>query len=140
NVGKQLNLRFVRTIEFFYDESEDEAQRIDDLLKQVKYPVAFPSRHKSRSSSAWNNDMVQNGILLIDKAEGPSSAQVVHRVKTVLSAKKVGRLGRLDSFALCRLLLGVNEGTKIADIFLHAPKSYRGIMVLGVETDTQDST
>ncbi|TMB65799.1 MAG: 30S ribosome-binding factor RbfA [Deltaproteobacteria bacterium] len=35
-VGKQLNLRFVPTIEFFYDQSEDEAQRIDDLLKQVK--------------------------------------------------------------------------------------------------------
>ena len=84
--------------------------------------------------------MVQNGILLIDKAEGPSSAQVVHRVKTVLSAKKVGHLGTLDPFASGLLLLGVNEGTKIADIFLRATKSYRGIMVLGVETDSQDST
>ena len=35
-VGKQLNLRFVPAIEFIYDESEDEAQRIDDLLKQAK--------------------------------------------------------------------------------------------------------
>ena len=35
-VAKQLNLRFVPTLEFFYDESEDEAQRIDDLLNQVK--------------------------------------------------------------------------------------------------------
>lgn len=35
-VGKQLNLRFVPTIEFFYDETQDEAQRIEDLLKQVK--------------------------------------------------------------------------------------------------------
>ena len=35
-VGKQLNLRFVPAIEFIYDESEDEAQRIDELLKQVK--------------------------------------------------------------------------------------------------------
>ncbi len=35
-VGRQLNLRFVPTIEFFYDETEDEAQRIEDLLKQVK--------------------------------------------------------------------------------------------------------
>ena len=35
-VAKQLNLRFVPTLEFFYDESEDEAQRIDDLLRQVK--------------------------------------------------------------------------------------------------------
>jgi ribosome-binding factor A len=35
-VGKQLKLRFVPTIEFFYDETEDEAQRIDDLLKRAK--------------------------------------------------------------------------------------------------------
>ena len=35
-VGKQLNLRFVPTLEFFYDETEDEAQRIEDLLKLVK--------------------------------------------------------------------------------------------------------
>ena len=35
-VGKQLNLRFVPSIEFFYDETEDEAQRIENLLKQVK--------------------------------------------------------------------------------------------------------
>jgi ribosome-binding factor A len=35
-IGKQLKLRFVPTIEFIYDESEDEAQRIDTLLNQVK--------------------------------------------------------------------------------------------------------
>ena len=35
-VGKELNLRFVPAIEFTYDDTEDEAQRIDELLKQVK--------------------------------------------------------------------------------------------------------
>jgi ribosome-binding factor A len=35
-LGKQLKLRFVPAVEFTYDESEDEAQRIDALLKQVK--------------------------------------------------------------------------------------------------------
>ena len=35
-VAKQLNLRFAPEIEFAYDETEDEAQRIDELLKQVK--------------------------------------------------------------------------------------------------------
>jgi ribosome-binding factor A len=35
-VAKQLNLRFVPNIEFSYDESQDEAQRIDQLLNQVK--------------------------------------------------------------------------------------------------------
>ena len=34
--AKQLNLRFVPTIEFFYDETEDQAQKIEGLLKQVK--------------------------------------------------------------------------------------------------------
>lgn len=35
-VAKQLKLRFVPTIEFSYDDSQDEAQRIEELLKQVK--------------------------------------------------------------------------------------------------------
>jgi len=35
-VGKQLKLRFVPEFEFTYDDSEDAAQRIDELLKQVK--------------------------------------------------------------------------------------------------------
>ena len=76
----------------------------------------------------------------MDKPEGPSSAGVVHRVKAILGAKKVGHLGTLDPFASGLLLLGVNQGTKVADIFLGAPKSYQGIMALGVETDSQDGT
>jgi ribosome-binding factor A len=35
-VGKEINLKFVPSIEFFYDESEDRAQRIDELLKKAK--------------------------------------------------------------------------------------------------------
>ncbi len=66
--------------------------------------------------------MMRSGLLLIDKPEGPSSAHVVHRVKMLLGAKKVGHLGTLDPFASGLLLIGVNEGTKIADIFLSAPE------------------
>src|SRR5262245_28824075 len=84
--------------------------------------------------------MTQSGILLIDKPEGPSSAQVVNRVKKILRAEKVGHLGTLDPFASGLLLVGVNEGTKIADLFLGGEKTYRGVMVLGVETDSQDAT
>jgi tRNA pseudouridine55 synthase len=84
--------------------------------------------------------MTDSGLLLVDKPAGPSSAQVVHRIKVLLGAKKVGHLGTLDPFASGLLLLGINEGTKIADLFLRASKSYRGIMVLGVETDSQDAT
>ncbi|HEU4345699.1 MAG TPA: tRNA pseudouridine(55) synthase TruB [Candidatus Binatia bacterium] len=82
----------------------------------------------------------QSGILLVDKPEGPSSAHVVRRVKAGMGAKKIGHLGTLDPFASGLLLLGLNEGTKIADIYLTAAKSYRGVLVLGVETDSQDRT
>jgi tRNA pseudouridine55 synthase len=84
--------------------------------------------------------MTDSGLLLVDKPAGPSSAQVVHKIKVLLGAKKVGHLGTLDPFASGLLLLGINEGTKIADLFLRASKSYHGIMVLGVETDSQDAT
>ncbi len=83
---------------------------------------------------------IQSGLLLIDKPEGPSSAHVVHRVKKILGAKRVGHLGTLDPFASGLLPIGVNEGTKIADIFLGGAKSYRAVMVLGVATDSQDAT
>jgi tRNA pseudouridine55 synthase len=84
--------------------------------------------------------VTDSGIILIDKPEGPSSSQVVQKVKRVIGAKKVGHLGTLDPFASGLLLLGVNEGTKVADIFLAAPKTYCGLMVLGVTTDSQDRT
>jgi len=82
----------------------------------------------------------ESGLLLIDKPEGPSSAHVVHRVKKTLGAKRVGHLGTLDPFASGLLPIGVNDGTKIADIFLGGVKSYRAVMVLGIVTDSQDLT
>lgn len=84
--------------------------------------------------------MIRSGLLLVDKPEGPSSAQVVGRIKAISGAKKLGHLGTLDPFASGLLLVGVNEGTKVADIFIGAAKSYRGVMVLGVATDSQDAT
>lgn len=91
-------------------------------------------------AEAQNKSLSSSGILLIDKPEGPSSAQVVYRVKRILGANKVGHLGTLDPFASGLLPLGIHEGTKVAPIFLNAPKSYTGVVALGVETDTQDAT
>jgi tRNA pseudouridine55 synthase len=84
--------------------------------------------------------MTRNGLLLVDKPEGPSSAEIVSRVKAALGAKKIGHLGTLDPFASGLLPLGINEGTKIAGLFLGARKSYAGSIALGIETDSQDST
>jgi tRNA pseudouridine55 synthase len=80
-----------------------------------------------------------NGILLIDKPEGITSAEVVRRVKRRV-AVKVGHLGTLDPFATGLLPLCLGEATKIAQFLNAADKRYEGIIELGAATDTGDRT
>jgi tRNA pseudouridine55 synthase len=81
-----------------------------------------------------------NGILLIDKPEGPTSADVVRRVKRRLGRVKVGHLGTLDPIATGLLPLCLGEATKIAQFLNLAGKRYEGTIRLGWTTDTGDST
>jgi tRNA pseudouridine55 synthase len=80
-----------------------------------------------------------NGILLIDKPAGLTSADVVRRVKHDLRGK-VGHLGTLDPFATGLLPLCLGEATKIAQFLNTADKRYEGIIQLGTATDTGDCT
>ncbi len=80
-----------------------------------------------------------DGILLIDKPEGITSAEVVRQVKRTLQVK-VGHLGTLDPFASGVLPLCLGEGTKIAQFLNTADKSYAGLIRLGVRTDSGDRT
>ena len=83
---------------------------------------------------------VVNGILLIDKPEGMTSAGVVRLVKQTLGENKVGHLGTLDPFASGLLPICLGAGTKIAQFLMVERKAYIGTIRLGVETDTFDST
>lgn len=80
-----------------------------------------------------------NGILIVDKPEGVTSAAVVHEVKRRIGAK-VGHLGTLDPFATGVLPLCVAEATKIAQFLNTADKTYEGSIALGSATDTGDCT
>lgn len=80
-----------------------------------------------------------DGILLVDKPEGLTSAEVVRRVKSKLSCK-VGHLGTLDPFATGLLPLCLGEATKVAQFLNTADKIYEGVIALGAATDTGDRT
>ncbi|WP_449244528.1 tRNA pseudouridine(55) synthase TruB [Desulfobacca acetoxidans] len=80
------------------------------------------------------------GIIVIDKPAGPSSFGVVKAVRRLLKVKKIGHLGTLDPFAVGVLPLCLNEATKLVPFLIDAPKTYRATIVLGTETNTQDST
>jgi tRNA pseudouridine55 synthase len=80
-----------------------------------------------------------DGVLLVDKAPGMTSHDVVAIVRRRLQMKKVGHCGTLDPIATGLLLLTLGRGTKIQDLLMSEDKEYSGTMILGVETDTQDS-
>lgn len=81
-----------------------------------------------------------NGILLVDKPEGTSSAGVIRLLKPRLGDAKVGHLGTLDPFASGLLPLCIGEATKIARYLLLEHKAYRGTIQLGAATDSLDRT
>src|SRR5207247_9141398 len=80
-----------------------------------------------------------DGVLLVDKAEGMTSHDVVALVRRKLGIKKAGHCGTLDPIATGLLLLTLGRGTKIQDLLMSEDKEYSATMILGVTTDTQDS-
>lgn len=81
-----------------------------------------------------------DGLLLVDKPEGISSFDVVRQVRRLTKTRKVGHGGTLDPFASGLLPLALGQATRLLEYVLDADKSYRAVMQLGVETDTQDRT
>jgi tRNA pseudouridine55 synthase len=80
-----------------------------------------------------------DGVLLIDKAPGMTSHDVVAMVRRKLNTKKVGHCGTLDPLATGLLIVVIGRGTKIQDLLMSEDKEYVGTMTLGVTTDSQDA-
>ena len=80
-----------------------------------------------------------DGVLLIDKAPGMTSHDVVAITRRCLGTKKVGHCGTLDPLATGLLIIVIGRGTKIQDLLMAEDKEYVGAMRLGVTTDSQDA-
>ncbi|MCS6986260.1 MAG: tRNA pseudouridine(55) synthase TruB [Sphingomonadaceae bacterium] len=85
----------------------------------------------------------RHGWLVIDKPVGPTSADVVNRIRRALAKAghrrlRVGHGGTLDPLATGVLPLALGEATKLAGFVLDGPKSYRFALRFGIETTTGD--
>lgn len=80
----------------------------------------------------------ENGILLIDKPAGLSSANVVADIKHHFGFSKVGHGGTLDPGATGLLVILVGKGTSLSERVMGGDKKYTGEILLGTETTTQD--
>lgn len=80
------------------------------------------------------------GLLLVDKPEGPTSHDVVARIRRVASLRRVGHAGTLDPMATGLLPLVLGRATRLVRFLPHSPKRYEGSFELGLTTTTDDRT
>lgn len=81
-----------------------------------------------------------NGILLLNKSQGMTSNAALQKTKRLYEAQKVGHTGTLDPLATGMLPLCFGEATKICQYLLDADKCYETCGLLGIKTNTSDST
>lgn len=80
----------------------------------------------------------EEGILRVDKPVGPTSHDIVGRVRRTLKTRRVGHTGTLDPFASGLLLICVGPATRLSQVLTGMPKTYEAEALLGVRTDTDD--
>ena len=78
------------------------------------------------------------GLIVVDKPEGPTSHDVVGRVRRVLGERRVGHTGTLDPLASGVVVVLVGRATRLSSYLTSDDKRYRATVRLGVATTTYD--
>ena len=79
------------------------------------------------------------GILVIDKASGMTSHDVVSRVRRLAHTRKVGHGGTLDPMATGVLVVGVGKATRLLTFITGHSKTYEATIRFGLTTSTDDA-
>lgn len=82
---------------------------------------------------------MNSGIVVVDKAAGLTSHQVVGRARRLFGTRKIGHAGTLDPMATGVLLLGVNRATRLLGHLALHDKSYSATIRLGESSNTDDA-
>jgi tRNA pseudouridine55 synthase len=80
------------------------------------------------------------GLVVIDKAAGWTSHDVVARCRRVFGQRRVGHAGTLDPDATGVLLVGLGRATRLLRFLTALPKTYEAEIVLGIATSTLDAS
>lgn len=79
------------------------------------------------------------GIVLVDKPTGPTSHDVVAKMRKLFNTRKVGHAGTLDPMATGMLVIGIGRATRLLGYFTSHDKEYLGTIRLGISTSTDDA-
>ena len=81
-----------------------------------------------------------HGIINVYKEKGYTSHDVVAKLRGIAGQKKIGHTGTLDPDATGVLPVCLGRATKVCDLLTEKDKTYEALLLLGVETDTQDTS
>lgn len=81
----------------------------------------------------------RDGVLVVDKPKGPTSHDVVAKLRRALRTRAVGHCGTLNPMATGVLVVAVEDATKLVPWLTADDKSYDATIRLGVETDSLDA-
>lgn len=81
-----------------------------------------------------------DGILNINKPAGPTSHDIVSKVRRITGEKRIGHAGTLDPDASGVLILCLGKATRIVEYLMDWHKKYRATAIFGSETDTEDAS
>ena len=84
--------------------------------------------------------ILKAGFLVLDKAEGITSHDLVAQARRTLGTRKIGHAGTLDPMATGVMVLGVEGATRLLDYIMAGKKRYLATVKLGMTTDTDDRT
>ncbi len=80
-----------------------------------------------------------HGVLVVDKPKGPTSHDVVQRVRAAVGQKKAGHTGTLDPMATGVLPVCLGDATRVVQFITEGEKAYEAVLRLGATTDTLDA-
>lgn len=99
----------------------------DFLVKSADIPnLGYGTYPGSRSIE----ELIRNGIIILDKWPGPTSHDVAATVKKIFGLKKVGHSGTLDPSVSGILPITLENACKVIPALQHLDKEYVGIMHL----------
>ncbi len=78
-------------------------------------------------------------LFLVDKPSGPTSHDMVRKIRNWTGIKRVGHGGTLDPLASGLLPIAVNNATRLVEYISEHRKTYTAQIQLGVSTDTDDA-
>ncbi|MFC7442767.1 tRNA pseudouridine(55) synthase TruB [Laceyella putida] len=84
--------------------------------------------------------MTLHGIMPVFKPKGRTSHDMVALIRRLAKQKRVGHTGTLDPEVEGVLPICLGQATRVVEYVQELPKRYRGSLMLGMATDTEDQT